>query len=471
MLKRLPGVTIQGRPGRGGAIRFRGLGNGYTQILLDGERVPPGFSLDSIAPEQIERIEILRAPTAETGARAIAGTINIVTRGGFTRRVNDLRLSLAHENGKLQPRAAWTRNFTAGPVIVNTSLSAYRFDQDSSGTTRTEDRRLDDGTFTLAQSERSAVRVDGSGLHFTGRLQWRPEAGAGSPGPDAFTLTPVLFVNRTRVHSQSSFAQSLGDVPAPFDSSAGSGRSTSALARLSGEWTHRLDGADRIEWRGGYSRHRNPNESRRDEFTAGGLTRRLDDITDSHDSSATTSLKWVQTVFEGHSVVSGAELEQNRRSDVRTTLQQPDPLPFDLGGNFQASSLRLAAYAQDEWSLTPHWAAHAGLRWEGIRTRGNIAASGPEASNGSSVWSPLLHAVWKPDPKGRDQVRVSLTRSYRSPALSKPHRPAPATTRATRSTAPTRRRRPIAPATRISSPSSPPASTSPSSATSRAAAC
>src|SRR5204862_508651 len=64
VLKRLPGVTIQGRPGRGGAIRLRGLGNGYTQILLDAERVPPGFSLDSPTPDQIERIEILRAPTA-----------------------------------------------------------------------------------------------------------------------------------------------------------------------------------------------------------------------------------------------------------------------------------------------------------------------------------------------------------------------------------------------------------------------
>ena len=39
VLKRLPGVTIQGAPGRGGAIRMRGLGGGYTQILLDGQRV------------------------------------------------------------------------------------------------------------------------------------------------------------------------------------------------------------------------------------------------------------------------------------------------------------------------------------------------------------------------------------------------------------------------------------------------
>ena len=93
LLKRLPGVTMQGRPGRGGAIRMRGLGAGYTQILLDGERVSPGFSIDSLSPEQIERIEILRAPTAETGARAIAGTINIITREGFRNRSTSRRLT------------------------------------------------------------------------------------------------------------------------------------------------------------------------------------------------------------------------------------------------------------------------------------------------------------------------------------------------------------------------------------------
>src|SRR6476659_9247950 len=123
VLKRLPGVTIQGRPGRGGAIRLRGLGNGYTQILLDGERVPPGFSLDSLTPDQIERIEILRAPTAETGARAIAGTINIITRGGYRRRINDLRLGFAYENGEFTPGTSWTHNDSAGALIYNLSAS------------------------------------------------------------------------------------------------------------------------------------------------------------------------------------------------------------------------------------------------------------------------------------------------------------------------------------------------------------
>ena len=31
VLKRLPGVTTGGRPGRGGDVRMRGMGGGYTQ--------------------------------------------------------------------------------------------------------------------------------------------------------------------------------------------------------------------------------------------------------------------------------------------------------------------------------------------------------------------------------------------------------------------------------------------------------
>jgi iron complex outermembrane receptor protein len=57
------------------------------------------------------------------------------------------------------------------------------------------------------------------------------------------------------------------------------------------------------------------------------------------------------------------------------------------------------------------------LRWEGINTQGSTATGMPEARNQSAVWTPLLHAVWKFDSPYRDQLRASLTRSYRSPGL------------------------------------------------------
>ena len=40
VLKRLPGVNMQG-----GNPRLRGLGAGYTLLLINGEPAPPGFSL------------------------------------------------------------------------------------------------------------------------------------------------------------------------------------------------------------------------------------------------------------------------------------------------------------------------------------------------------------------------------------------------------------------------------------------
>ena len=413
VLKRLPGVTLQGRPGRGGAIAMRGLGNGYTQILLDGERVPPGFSLDSLTPDQIERIEIIRAPTAETGARAIAGTINIVTRGGYSKRVNDVRLTTGYENGSVQPSLSWTRNLTAGAFIVNYSLSAFHYSRDNSSTTTTIDRRIDDGAVGLDQIDDGRVRVRGGGVHATARIQWRPEGGA-----DSATLTPILVWNRFRLQRDGTLEQRVGATPPPYDSSATDGRSGSTLMRLNGEWTHRLDGGGRTEWRASLGQTRSPAQSLRRETTGGALSRSFDDTSDSRDTSFTTTAKFVRTIFEEHSLVTGVEFESNRRADDDNAVQTIGSAVTPLINTLSASSLRFAAYAQDEWNLTPQWAAHAGLRWEGIRTEGSAAAGQPDASNRSSVWSPLLHAVWKPDPKSRDQVRISLTRSYRSPTLT-----------------------------------------------------
>ena len=413
MLKRLPGVTIQGRPGRDGAIRLRGLGNGYTQIMLDGERVPPGFSLDSLSPDQIERIEILRAPTAETGARAIAGTINIITRDGYNKRVNDVRLTAAYENGKVQPSASWTRNIAEGAWTINYSLSAYHYERDNSSTTTTVDNRLDDDTVTLEQRDDGRVRVRGEGVHATGRLQWRSQSGA-----DTVSLMPNAFYNRGSLRRQGILTQAVGVLPVPYDSAETTGEFASSLLRLNAQWNRRIASGGRIEWRAGLGQSRGPSNSLRTETTDGSVSRSLDDSSRSRDTSYSSSIKLTETVFEEHSLVTGAELESNRRADTRISLQNGQPLLTDFGENLSASSLRIAAYAQDEWNLTPNWSANAGLRWESVATRGSVEEGQPDAKNRSAVWTPLLHAVWKPDPKGRDQVRFSLTRSYRSPPLN-----------------------------------------------------
>ena len=117
VLKRLPGVTTGGRPGRGGDVRMRGMGGGYTQLLVNGERMPPGFSLDNLTPDQVERIEVMRAPTAEFGARAVAGTINVVLKEALKKTLNEIRLGAAVEESRGSPSASWTRNDKFGESV------------------------------------------------------------------------------------------------------------------------------------------------------------------------------------------------------------------------------------------------------------------------------------------------------------------------------------------------------------------
>ncbi|MEQ1806920.1 MAG: TonB-dependent receptor, partial [Burkholderiaceae bacterium] len=412
LLKRLPGVTMQGRPGRGGNIRLRGLGSGYTQILLDGERVPAGFSIDSLSPEQIERIEIQRAPTAETGARAIAGTINIITREGFSKKVNDVRIAAALENGALQPGLTWTRNDVLGGLAYNYSLTLFRNDRRSDSVTTTEQSALDTGIPLLTQIENNQEREKRHGLHASGRLQWRGEAGQSA------MLMPLIIDSRGDTQRDAQLVRSPATPLPAFDAAHSDATSHFSLLRLNGQWMQRLDEGSRVEVRGGAGRTNFKNHSVRVE--SGGIAPNLfDDAADNTERTLNLSGKFTRLLGEGeHSIVAGVELEANRRVEARTLLEDGQSPLTEFPEEIFARVRRLALYAQDEWSVSPNWSAHGGLRWEGITTRGSAALGDPDVENSSRVWSPLLHLLWKPDPAGRDQLRASLTRSYRSPSLS-----------------------------------------------------
>lgn len=85
ILKNMPSVTMGGAPGHNRDVRFRGLGNGYTKVLINGRST--GITgnnretvLDQIPANAIERIEILSNPTAEYTSDGLNGIINIVLK-------------------------------------------------------------------------------------------------------------------------------------------------------------------------------------------------------------------------------------------------------------------------------------------------------------------------------------------------------------------------------------------------------
>jgi len=95
-LKRVPSVSFLSDVLESDGVRLRGLDPGYTQILINGERVPGAgvdrsFFVDRIPAELIERVEVVRSSSANRSGDAVAGAINIVLRdalsldGGYVR--------------------------------------------------------------------------------------------------------------------------------------------------------------------------------------------------------------------------------------------------------------------------------------------------------------------------------------------------------------------------------------------------
>jgi len=85
LLRKMPAMSFSGPPGQVKDIRAFGLDKGYTEILLNGQRLPSAskdgqIQVDRIPTAMIERIEVVRAPSADMAGRGIGSTINIITR-------------------------------------------------------------------------------------------------------------------------------------------------------------------------------------------------------------------------------------------------------------------------------------------------------------------------------------------------------------------------------------------------------
>ncbi len=81
------GIDIgrNGGPGQATSIFLRGTESNHTLVLIDGVRINPGTiggaAVQNIAPEVIERVEIVKgARSALYGSDAIGGVINVITR-------------------------------------------------------------------------------------------------------------------------------------------------------------------------------------------------------------------------------------------------------------------------------------------------------------------------------------------------------------------------------------------------------
>ena len=144
MLKRVPGVTFVGSDIMefDGAM-MRGMAAGYTQVLINGKKVPGAgddrsFWVDRIPAEMVDHIEILRSASANRSGDAMAGTINIVLRDAYQFDGSYLRVGVNRWfDGELNPTFGAV---TSGQVLGGRLLAGINVQDRYRGKIKRSDR-------------------------------------------------------------------------------------------------------------------------------------------------------------------------------------------------------------------------------------------------------------------------------------------------------------------------------------------
>jgi outer membrane receptor protein involved in Fe transport len=406
VLKRAPGVTVTGN-----SIRMRGLAGGYTQILVNGDRPPPGFSLDNLAPDQIERIEIIRSASAEYSMQSIAGTINIILRKVVAKAQHDLRLNAM--------RTPQNRNGSVNGTWANKvgDLSYFLNGGTYGGTSESSSWNSDQFILpsgVLKQSRESNYLGNGRylGAYFFPRLSWKLANG------DELNLQAGTQVNRMRWGGASKTDNLVGTFPSPdWVESVNSNPNSQFMVRGEIGWIAKLAGG-KLDLSMSSERSRNSGDSDSELYTENRALRLWRDWdTTTRASRNSIRGKFTRSLFDGHALSTGMDASVQKTDETRDRREQSgNATPTQIVENFEPQITRLAAFLQDEWSITKQWSVYLGTRWEGVQTD----SEGTGLANTSSrnhVLSPVAQTLYKfPNNSGR-QLRLALTRTYKAPTL------------------------------------------------------
>ena len=398
VMRRLPGVNVDS-----GGPRMRGLGAGYTQILINGDPAPQGFNLDQLSPSQIERIEVLRAPTAEQSAQAVAGSINIILKEAPRRSQSNLRLGLS--NGRDRPAANVNYSISESVGAFNMSLPVSLFEWDRQIRNKVE-RQMAGTDGLSAVSEQVGTGTSwGWGYNLAPRFNFKFS--------DEQTLSIATFFQKGFWNYRTDYVnRALTGNPVFDDNSIQDGYWENRRGNLT--WVNRFSPDQRIEIKAGLQQGRSAFDSRN--MRSGAV--QLHTTGSNQDDAITQSGKYSHLLSNEHSLTAGWDLENRDRLERRTTTDGAGIalLPSFEGQPFEAQVRRQAFYIQDEWEISPQWQLYLGLRNERISSESATTTS--PVRNESSVLSPLAHVTYKFNPKSRDMIRASLTRSYKAPGLN-----------------------------------------------------
>lgn len=456
-LKRVPSVTFLSDVIESDGPRLRGLDPGYTQILINGEKVPGpnpdrSFFLDRIPAELIEQVEIVRSSSARRTGDAVAGTINIKLRdalsldGGYVKGGG-----LLFDDGELKPTAGFYYGGELGPgrVLIGANVQG-RYNPKEKTSFRYGDSPENNPDFLTDdfdnREDQSDIR-DGTDYAFNGSYALESDV-------TTFELSGN-YVRTDRTETERSLEYNVATgTPGPigFDGDEEPGLLTDAYqledieqenwgiaSKLSHEWSL---GKTAFKW--GYARFNDNADGSETEvdFETGdeGAPENAEweselVVTRNVDEELSFALDHAFPLSAGVNFVIGGFLqEKDRRADI-TTFEQGDELDGRAWDQFTLSPAGLIdadAFEEDDRAQSTiaedrrdvyallegdhgpvSW--EAGVRWENTRTRIVDLSADPEDAETEYDYDHLLPSASVKFDTGAGRITASVARTVRRP--------------------------------------------------------
>jgi len=357
-----PGLTLFGRTiGGRKTLALRGMESRHTLYLIDGRRIGASdgvightdFQLGWVAPEEIERVEVVRGPlSALYGADALGGVLQIVTRAPSSKLEGSATAEGSWAEGGRGGGGHRAAARVSGPLGEGLRIALVASNSRRAAVASEADPRI---------SELEGRHRQDGGV----RLAW-----------DAAPNHRFEFDGRTGIEERFGHAVERSGRRRVYFSDTDVRRSSGALTWFAdwpgeGEWRTQL---------AGYGSHLAMVNARSNGVAALRSNALADDAIDGQVSGRPAA---------GHLLVAGFEGRRERLSNTA--------LPGGRG-----SVEHRSVYAHDEFAAARGVDLSGGLRYD-------------EHERFGHVWSPRLYAVWRVAPQW--SVKGGASRGFKPPTL------------------------------------------------------
>jgi outer membrane receptor for ferrienterochelin and colicins len=460
-LRRVPGVAFTSDVGEADAPQMRGLGQGFTQVLVNGRPIPGAGNdrsvfVDRIPAEIIDRIEIVRSPSADIDSQGVGGTINIILKDGeslppgVVARVGG---TYDVDREEIRPNASvsWSGRNDAGTLLYSVTLDAQQrynnkdvveevFEEDSEGFAAEVAAGGMGRSLTQFDNASQSVAIerveeqdsrDSTDLSFNGDLTWRM-SDSSSLRVDAFMLSTSRDEHQDTVIYEgdgSVGGLDLSDPELNFQDADFNQDSMGASALFTTEVNETTEFEAQVRW----NNFRDDSVEESFEDTPTNLVERqaidADDTEWTADAAITQQLPGLADALgiDGVEFKYGVSTKlKNREYGLVLDEDLGDPDYATNDGFFTYDETRLDAYIRAEFILNPAVKLQAGLRAESTKTEisfenqfleGGVledTISG-EADSDEFMVNPSAHVVW--ELTDSDQLRFSVARTVRRPSI------------------------------------------------------